>query len=297
MANPYEALGVSKTATQDEIRAAYRRLAKQYHPDLQPGDKKAEERFKQVTSANELLSDPDKRHRYDAGEIDEHGQEKPRTRFYRDFARASGGEKYDRGAFDEDLGGLGGVFSDLFGRRSGGEAGGFADAVLSIALRIPFMAAARGGRQTVSLPDGRRIDVEIPEGAEDRQMIRAKLAAGGDVLIELHVEPHAFFERRDSNVHLELPVTVTEAVLGGRVEVPTVRGPVMLSIPPDSNTGSTLRLKDRGIRDRRSGAYGDQYVKLRVVLPETADAKLREFLASWDAGKAYDPRRHMKVTS
>jgi DnaJ-class molecular chaperone len=167
---------------------------------------------------------------------------------------------------------------------------------------VPFLIAARGGRQRVTLPDRRSLEIEIPEGAMDRQTIRLKGqglpgANGGppgDAYVELHVEPHAFFERRDSNIHMELPVTLSEAVLGGKVRVPTVTGAVMLSVPAGSNTGTTLRLKGRGVLDARSGVRGDQYVKLRVVLPDKPDDRLKEFLEGWEAGKAYDPRSEME---
>jgi DnaJ-class molecular chaperone len=299
MADPYGVLGVSKTATADEIRAAYRRLAKQNHPDLHPGDKKAEERFKQISSAYDLLSDTEKRRRYDAGEIDAQGQERPPQHFYRDFAGAAGGRKYDRGWTEEELGGLGGVFSDLFGR---GGAGEFAGATLTFTLQVPFLVAARGGKQRVGLPDGRMLDIDIPEGAADGQMLRLKGqgaqtkkdAPRGDAFVELRVEPHPHFERRDGDVHLELPVTIREAALGGRVEVPTIGGPVMLTIPPESNTGTTLRLKGRGIRGRHGS--GDQFVKLRVVMPERIDPQFKAFLEAWEAGKAHNPRRHLERT-
>ena len=154
----------------------------------------------------------------------------------------------------------------------------------------------------MQLPDGRTIDVTIPEGSEDRQMIRLKGQGmpnprggpAGDLYVELNVQPHAFFERKDSDIHMELPVTLSEAVLGGKVNVPTIAGKVALTIPPDSNTGSTLRLKGRGVLDRRSKIRGDQYVKLRVVLPDKPDEKLKAFLEGWETGKTHDPRRQME---
>jgi DnaJ-class molecular chaperone len=300
MADPYSVLGVAKTATTEEIRAAYRRLAKQSHPDLHPGDKKAEERFKQISAAHDLLSDAEKRRRFDAGEIDAQGQERPQQQFYRDFAGGAGGRKYDRVWSEDELSGLGGVFSDLFGRA--GRDGGFAGASLTFTLQVPFLAAARGGRQRVALPDGRTLEIDIPEGAQDGQMLRLKGQGAamkrdgprGDAFVELRVEPHPFFERRGPDVHMELPVTIGEAVLGGRIEVPTVGGAVMLTIPAGSNTGSTLRLKGRGILDQASGRRGDHYVRLRVVLPERTDPQLKAFLEQWEAGKAHNPRRHLQ---
>lgn len=303
MQDPYAALGVAKTASADDIRKAYRRLAKKHHPDLNPGDKAAEAKFKEISAANELLSDPEKRRRFDAGEIDAAGQEAPPRGYWREHAASPGSERYYRGGTTEDFADLGGVFSEMFGQKGGFSRGfGGGGGSLSFTLAVPFLIAARGGRQRVSLPDGRSLEIEIPEGATDRQTIRLKGQGlpdpnggpAGDAYVELHLEPHAFFERRDSNVHMELPVSLTEAVLGGKVRVPTVSGPVMLAVPPGSNTGKTLRLKGRGILDRKSGVRGDQYVKLRVVLPDPPDDKLKAFLEEWEAGKKHDPRQEME---
>ena len=303
MQDPYTVLGLSKTASAEEIRTAYRRLAKKHHPDLNPGDKTAEAKFKEISAAHELLSDADKRRRFDAGEIDASGQEVPPRDFWREHATAPGAERYYRAGTSEDFADLGGVFSEMFGNR-GGFARGFSGSggSLSFTLAVPFLIAARGGRQRVGLPDGRSLEIDIPEGATDRQTVRLKGQGlpdpnggpAGDAYVELHLEPHAFFERRDSNIHMELPVTLTEAALGGKVRVPTISGPVMLTVPPGSNTGTILRLKGRGVLDRKSGVHGDQYVKLRIVLPDVPDDKLKEFLQGWDAGKTYDPRREME---
>jgi DnaJ-class molecular chaperone len=303
MQDPYETLGVAKTAPTEEIRKAYRRLAKKHHPDLNPGNKAAEAKFKDISAAHDLLSDPEKRRRFDAGEIDAAGQEKRPRGFWREHAAGPGGERYYRAGTSEDFADLGGFFTDMFGARGGfGRGAGPGGGSLSFTLAVPFLVAARGGRQRVGLPDGRSLDIDIPEGASDRQTLRLKGQGlpdpdggpPGDAYVELHVQPHAFFERRDSNIHMELPVTVTEAVLGGKVRVPTIGGPVMLTVPPGSNTGTTLRLKGRGMLDRKSGIRGDQYVKLRVVLPDKPDEKLKEFLEEWNAGKSYDPRRDME---
>jgi DnaJ-class molecular chaperone len=301
MHDPYEALGVSKTASADEIRKTYRRLAKKHHPDLNHGDKAAEAKFKEISAAYELLSDADKRRRFDAGEIDASGQEVPPRGFWHEHATGPGAERYYRGGASEDFADLGGVFAEMFGRR-GGFAGAQGGGSLSFTLAVPFLIAVRGGRQRVGLPDGRSLEIDIPEGATDRQTLRLKGqglpdpggGAPGDAYVELHIEPHAFFERRDSNIHMDLPVTLTEAVLGGKVRVPTVSGPVMLTVPPGSNTGTTLRLKGRGVLDRKSGVRGDQYVRLRVVLPDKPDESLKEFVASWEADKTHDPRREME---
>jgi DnaJ-class molecular chaperone len=308
MTDPYSVLGVPRTASEDDIRKAFRQLAKKHHPDLNPGDKAAEAKFKEISQANDLLSDPEKRRRFDAGEIDATGQEMPPRGFYRDQAGGFGG-KYERAGAHDSFVDMGGIFSEMFGERRGFGAGGhgaggfdMSGMPVTYSLRVPFLVAARGGKQRVDLPDGKTLDIDIPEGMGDGQTLRLKGQGmpgsqgrpAGDAYVEIRVEPHAFFQTRDNDIHVELPVTLTEATLGGKVRVPTIGGPVMLNVPAGSNTGTSLRLKGRGLLDRKSGQRGDQYVKLKVVLPEEPDGKLKEFLESWEAGKAYDPRKEME---
>mgnify|MGYP001557800459 CR=1 FL=1 len=304
MTDPYTVLGVPRTASDDDIRKAFRKLAKKHHPDLNPGDKAAEAKFKEISQANDLLSDAEKRRRFDAGEIDATGQEMPPRGFYRDQA-GGGSHKYERAGPHESFVDMGGIFSEMFGERRGhGGGGGFdmGGMPVSYSLRVPFLVAARGGKQRVTLPDGKTLDIDVPEGTTDGQTLRLKGQGmpgtqgrpAGDAYVEIHVDPHAFFQPRDNDIHVELPVTVSEAALGGKVKVPTIGGPVMLNVPAGSNTGTSLRLKGRGLLDRKSGQRGDQYVKLKVVLPELPDEKLKEFLESWEAGRAYDPRKEME---
>jgi DnaJ-class molecular chaperone len=316
MSDPYSVLGVSRTASEDEIRKAFRKLAKKHHPDLNPGDKAAEAKFKEISLANDILSDPDKRRRFDAGEIDATGQEVPPRGFYRDQAGGPSGFKYRRGGGHESFADMGDIF-EMFRQQGGGARGfrfggerpdfdndgfEFGGMPITYSLTVPFLVAARGGKQRVGLPGGRTLDIDVPEGTADGTTLRlkgqgmpgAKGKPAGDAYVEIRVDPHPFFEPRDNDIHVELPVTLTEAVLGGRVKVPTVGGPVMLSIPAGSNTGKSLRLKGRGLLDRRTKQRGDQYVKLKIVLPDDADDKLKEFLESWEAGKAYDPRAAME---
>jgi DnaJ-class molecular chaperone len=316
MSDPYSVLGVSRTASEEEIRKAFRKLAKKHHPDLNPGDKAAEAKFKEISQANEILSDKEKRRRFDAGEIDASGQEVPPRGFYRDQAGGPGGFKYQRGGGHESFADMGDIFemfrqqgSGARGFHFGGERPGFdgdgfdmGGMPVTYSLAVPFLVAARGGKQRVGLPDGRTLDIDVPEGTTDGTTLRLKgqgLPGGegqpaGDAYVEIRVQPHPFFEPRDNDIHVELPVTITEAALGGRVKVPTVGGAVMLSIPAGSNTGKSLRLKGRGLLDRKTKQRGDQYVKLKVVLPDTVDDKLKAFLESWEAGKAYDPRAAME---
>jgi DnaJ-class molecular chaperone len=172
---------------------------------------------------------------------------------------------------------------------------------VSYSLPVSFIDAAKGAKKRVTVGDGHTIDLTIPAGVRDRQTLRLKGQGmpgfeggpAGDAYVEVHIQPHPFFERKDNNIHLELPVSLAEAVLGGRIEVPTIDGPVSMTVPKGSNSGSTLRLKGRGIVDPKSGQRGDQYVRLRVVLPKTPDAELEDFVRRWSAEHSYDPRAEM----
>jgi DnaJ-class molecular chaperone len=293
MRDPYEVLGVQRTATADEIKKAYRQLAKKLHPDLHPGNAKAATQFKDVSAAYDLLSDADKRARFDRGEIDASGAEVRRRPFHRSYAESPGGAKYTGGGgFDPDD-----LFSDLFraSRRRGFKARG---ADVAYEMQVDFLDAALGAKRRLSLPDGRTLDVAIPPGSEDGQQLRLKgqgtagLGGGpaGDAYIQLHVAPHPYFKRDGHDISVELPVTLVEAVRGAKVQVPTIDGPVTVTIPKGSNTGTILRLKGKGIADRQ-GTRGDQYVTLKVMLPEKPDEDLERFVESWS--RSYDVRSKM----
>lgn len=288
--NLYQRLGVGDTASEKEIRAAYRRLAKELHPDLNPDKPDIEDRFKRISAAYTILSDKEKRRRYDAGEIDAEGVERPEHTFYRDYAGADGGgQYYSREGFGsapefEDF------LSNIFGGRTEGMAGFSARGQdISLSLRVSFMAAALGARQSVTMPDGKNLDLTIPEGVHDGQTLRLAgqgqpgfgKGGAGDAYIQIHIEPHAYFTAKDNNIHVEVPVSLKEAVLGGRIIVPTVHGRVTLTVPKGSNTGTTLRLLDKGILDSASGTRGHQYVTLKVVLPSEPDAELEKFVTAW----------------
>jgi DnaJ-class molecular chaperone len=300
MRDPYTVLGVSKTASEDEIRKAFRKLAKKFHPDLHPGDKEKESQFKDVQAAYALLSDAEKRARFDRGEIDASGAERPERRFYRDFAEGPGGSKYFRQEGFGDAADLDDILSQVFGgARARGAAFRARGEDLNYVLPVEFLDAAQGARKTVTLPDGRTVAVTIPAGAADGELLRLKGQGmpgyeggeAGDAYIELRVRPHAFFTRKDNDVHLELPVSLPEAVTGGKVTVPTVSGPVSMTVPKGANTGTVLRLKGKGIVDRKSGKPGDQYVTLKLVLPAKVDSELADFVAEWGPKHAYNPRR------
>jgi DnaJ-class molecular chaperone len=296
--DPYETLGVARTAKPEEIRKAYRKLAKTLHPDLNPGDRSAEARFKEVAAAYDLLSDPEKRRRFDAGEIDAEGQERPRGPFFRDHAAADAGQFRSRRGPRAARSGLEDLFEDLFGEgQAGGERMAFPGSDLSLRLTVPFLDAVNGATARVALPGGDVIDLKIPPGATDGQVLRLRgkglpgINGGppGDALVELAVTPHPLFRREGDTIRYELPVSLTEAVLGARVEAPTPAGKVMLTIPPGSNTGSVLRLRGRGVA-RPDGTRGDCIVTLKVVLPPKPDTALEQFLRGWEAGRRHDPR-------
>ncbi len=306
--DPYEILGIGRDADKDAIRTAYRRLAKETHPDLHPGDAAAEARFKRVSAANALLSDPEQRGRYDRGEIDGAGQERPPQRpSYREQAQGPQGGRYRPGAgggagaspFGAGFGAgggeedLGDIFGDLFGRGRRAPPGGAPGGPRrgpdhEYALTVAFTDAVAGATTRITLPTGATLDVKVPSGIEDDQVLRLRGKGGegteggpaGDALIRIQVAPDPRYIRDGDDIRTELSVGLKQAVLGGAVQVPTPAGPVAMTIPPDSDTGRTLRLRGRGVPARGDRPAGNLYVTLRVVLGPTDDA-LRTFLRDW----------------
>lgn len=294
MADPYKTLGVRPTDSDDDIRAAYRKLAKKHHPDLNQGKPEAAERFKAISAAYDVLSDKDKRGRFDRGEIDAEGRETAAGRAA--SAGAGGGmgggqqdwRAHPRGDPFEGLGpdDLDTLFGQGFGTSNRGRD-------IRYAITVSFVEAANGTSRRLVTADGKEIDVAIPAGVRDTQSLRLKgqgrrgLASAGDAIVEVTVSPHRFFRREGDDIVMELPITLHEATLGATVEVPTVRGSVRLSIPPGSGSGSRLRLKGRGI------GQGHQYVILKPVLPAGVEPALADFLRSWQPTRAFDPRDGM----
>jgi DnaJ-class molecular chaperone len=299
MKDPYDVLGVERSASVEDIRKAYRGLAKKLHPDLNPGNREAEERFKEVAGAYDILSDKDKRRRYDDGEIDATGAERPRQRFYKDYASQSD-SPYANSAGFADFAESDDILAEFLKQQAHARANARGPD-LSYRLSVGFLDAVNGATVRLDLPEGGTLDVKIPPGIADGQVLRLRGKGGagrgrgeaGDALVEISIEPHRFFTRQGDDIHVQIPVTVTEAVLGGRINVPTAAGPVTMTVPKHSNTGTVLRLKGRGV-PRPGGGSGDQFVKLEVTLPPRPDAALETFLSSWEAGKLYDPRRDMQ---
>ncbi len=295
----YKVLGVSRDATQDQIKSAYRKLARKLHPDVNPGNKQAEERFKKISAANDILSDPARRARYDAGEIDASGAERPRAQ---PGGWSTGGGRTNEGfAFGEDASE---ILSELFRRRAQGRRGfgfGEADEVARGAdaqylLRVTLPEAALGTTKRISLANGKNLDVKVPPGTEDGAILRLKGQGGagfgggpaGDALIEIRVDPHPLFVRDGADVTMTLPVTLGEAALGAKITVPTLDGRVALTVPPGSNSGSVLRLKGKGVPKGRG--RGDQLVTIQVMLPHAIDGELELFLRRWSDSHPYEVR-------
>jgi DnaJ-class molecular chaperone len=303
--DPYEALGLSKAATAAEIKKAYRKLVRSNHPDLHPDDPDAEARFKAVSAAYEVLKDPDTRARFDAGEIDGLGAERPQRQYYRDFADASdpvyqqrrgGGPDVDPADFFAEI--LRGRGQTSGGSGFGGQGYSSAGADARYSLEVPFLDAVRGAETRITLPDGQNLAVKIPKGTEDGQTVRlrGKGAPGfgggpvGDALVTVMVRADPVFRREGDDILLTLPISFDEAILGGKVTVPTIDGPVGLTIPPAASTGTVLRLRGRGVLRAGRKVAGDQKVELKIVVSKQTDADLSEFLTEWRKTNSFDPR-------
>lgn len=317
MRNPYDVLGVAKGANADEVKKAFRKLAKKYHPDQNKNDPKAQEKFSEINSAYEILGDADKRGQFDRGEIGADG--KPRG--FEGFGaggpggfrrQGPGGESYEfhfGGGGGNPFGGGGGfdasdIFSGIFGGgrgRGGGRAGPApkGEDFLASAL-VPLAEVAHAGKVNVVMPTGRTLEVKIPKGVEDGQQIRLRGQGQpspyggepGDAIVTLRFAPHPLFKVEGRDLRLNLPITLYEAALGGKVDVPTLEGKVELTIPAGSSSGRKLRLRGKGL-ESATGTRGDLYVTLQVALPEAADAEFETMMRKWRDQRPYDPRKNL----
>jgi DnaJ-class molecular chaperone len=320
MRDPYDVLGVSKTASEAEIKKAFRALAKKHHPDTHAGDAGAQKRFQEISAAYDILGDKAKRAKFDAGEIGPDGNARgfdPRHGFQqaggfdpRHFRQGPFGGEGARNfhfTWDDARGGEQGfsaedLFADILGgaRTRGGRARAQKGEDFSAAVTISFEEAATGGTRRVALANGEQIDVKIPIGVKDGQVVRVKGRGGagqgggpnGDILLQVAIAPHPTMTREGNDLKLDLPVTLKEAVLGAKVPVPVLTGTVSLSVPPGSNSGTILRLKGKGIPAHAGAAAGDLYVRLVVTLPDAPDAALKRFAEGW--ATAYDPRARVR---
>ncbi|WP_407114029.1 DnaJ C-terminal domain-containing protein [Bradyrhizobium sp. LMG 9283] len=316
MRDPYEVLGVPRSANAAAIKSAYRKLAKKHHPDSNKGDPKAAERFAEINSANEILGDEDKRKQFDRGEIDAEG--KPRFQGFpggggpRGRAGSGGFESYTFRSGGAGGPG-GGAFEDILNSMFGGGmrgarpgAGGGAqfefdtggiglDLDVNVAMSVSLEESAKGGEKRVRLPTGKELNVKIPAGVTEGQQIRLRgqgeSAQGhppGDLLITINIAPHPFFKVEGADLRIDLPVTLYEAVLGGKVRVPTLGNAVELSIPKNTSSGRTFRLKGKGLP--KAGGTGDLFVTIRIMLPDGNDAELEALMEKWRDLHPYNPR-------
>jgi curved DNA-binding protein len=309
--DPYDILGVKRGASEAEIKAAYRRLAKQHHPDRNPGDKKAEGRFKEVQAAYEVLGDKERRKQYDRfGE----GGPRPDFAHWNQHQHARGGRQdgFDFG----DMGDLSSIFEQFFGGRGGSvggrrRGGGTATmrpstrgADIEVEVRLSFDEAARGAARRIDLSDPRtggsdRIEFRVPPGVSDGQRVRVKgkgqpgEAGRGDLMIRCRIAPHPWFRRAGLDVYLDLPLSIAEATLGAKVDVPTLDGVTTLSVPPGASSGAKLRLRGKGVHDPRAGSTGDMYAVVKVVAPRDLSERARELLGQFAAEVRQDPRKDL----
>lgn len=277
MKDAYKILGVAKDATAEEIKRAYRKAARERHPDLDPKNPWAEDEFKELTAAYEVLSDADKRSRYDAGEIDAEGRPKS-------HARAGAYDARGRGrAWKKD------PFETFRQKKKSEKVVKFDGANVSYSLKLAFNEAREGGVRHVSMTNGKRLKVTIPPGTRDGQVLRLKgqgmpgMGGGtpGDALVTIAVDTDPRFRVEGRDVHVEVAVPLADAVLGGKVTAPTLSGEVSVSVPENSNTGTVLRLRGKGLKGEEDEPDGDQYVTLKVMLPKKPDPELRAFIEKW----------------
>lgn len=291
--DPYAVLGLTKSASDEEVRSAFRRLAKSCHPDLHPGDKAAADRFKNLSAAYDIVGDPERRKQFDAGMIDAKGEPVRGANANSAYAGSGSG------------GGFRDAFSDFFGEavwpgaRGAGRPGFHVRGQdVRYTLDIEFMEAVSGTKKRVTMPEGGVLDLNVPEGVADGQVLRLRGkgkpgfggAEAGDALVEIHIKPHADYERIGDDIAMSLPISLDEAVLGGKIEVQTPTGRVQLALPKGTSSGRVFRLRGKGARNGAAGRHGDLLVTVKIVMPDTIDEGLAYFISEWKKKHPYDPR-------
>jgi DnaJ-class molecular chaperone len=290
MENPYSLLGLDKNASDKEIKASYRNLAKKYHPDINPGDKAKEKQFKKISTAYEIISNPKKRADYDNGLIDAQGN--PSHQHYGHYNPSHGRPQTDPFSQHD----MDDILSSMFGKntRSNRRHGFEQDSYdVQYTIEIDFLEAVHGAKKTIQIPNNKKLDIAIPKGIKEGQKLRLKghghahprRQTSGDAYITVHIRPHPFFERKENDIYLELPISIDESILGKKVTIPTVHGPVDMQLPKGVNSGTSMKLKGKGI------LTGDQYVKLKIVMPKEIDYELAEFIQKWSSTNSYNPRK------
>lgn len=301
--DPYALLGLTKSASDADIKKAYRKLVRTLHPDLHPDDAGAEARFKAVSAAHDLLKDPATRARFDAGEVDATGAERPTRTYYRDHAqgRQPAGQDFGQSGFS-DFGDPSDIFAHILRQRGRGGDASYAQPGpdLRYSLEVPFVDAALGAKTRITLPEGGSLEVQIPQGLLDGQTLRLRGRGGagynggpaGDALVTVQVRAHPVFRREGDDILITLPITIDEAILGDKVTAPTIDGPVSVTIPKGASSGRVLRLRGRGVA-RANAKAGDALIELRIVAPPVIDTTLSDFLQAWRKTHPHDPRKSM----
>ncbi len=298
--DPYTTLGISRDAGDDEIRRAFRKLAKELHPDVNPQDASAAERFKRISAAYDILGDPPRRRQFDSGEIDANGEPRRGFRHAHTNGRSAGngfGQNDFSNMFEEMFAGHRHSHNAQNGHRTASSSFSRRGQDVRYTLEIDFVEAVTGVKKRVTMPEGGVLDLTVPEGVSDGQTLRLRGKGGhgllggeaGDALVEIKVRPHARFSRDGLDIHSDVPITIDEAVLGGRIEVSTIGSRVQLTIPKGTTSGRMFRLKGKGIRNAKTGVTGDQIVTVRIVMPQEIDDELAYFFSQWKQKRSYDP--------
>lgn len=300
--NPYEILGVDAKASQSDIKKAYRKLAKKFHPDLNPGNKMAENRFKDLSAAYDLIGTPEARHKFDQGIRDEAAAQEAWSRrgpFYSETQSDGGRYSQSFEDFDEDF--LHSIFEQMGRQRGGEEAFHRRPVDESYRMEIDFKDSVLGGEREFSLPNGKKFHVKIPPGVRSGAKLRfagkAKPSADGrppgDIYVQVDVKPSPLFRREGQDLEIEVPVSLSEALLGGEVRVPTIEGSILMKIPANVRDGQRLRVTGKGVKSV-DGRRGDQYVRLKLAMPENVDEEFRQAVAAWSRRQPQNPRAKLE---